>query len=40
MMGFTDNYIKVRRPFDENLGNTLSKVKIGEVNADCVALGI
>jgi threonylcarbamoyladenosine tRNA methylthiotransferase MtaB len=30
MFGFTDNYVKVKLPFDEAMSNNLVAVKIGE----------
>ena len=36
MNGFTDNYIKVKTPFDASLVNEINKVKIGKVDGDCV----
>lgn len=42
MHGFTENYIKVSLPFDENLVNTLTPVHLETLNADgvyeCVSL--
>lgn len=34
--GFTENYIKVRVPFDKNLCNTLQKVKLEKIDVDGV----
>jgi threonylcarbamoyladenosine tRNA methylthiotransferase MtaB len=34
--GFTENYVKVRVPFDENLCNTLQKVKLEKIDVDGV----
>ncbi|MEZ4686458.1 MAG: hypothetical protein R3B47_10450 [Bacteroidia bacterium] len=34
MFGFTPNYIKVARPFDPALTNTISTVMLGEVNPE------
>jgi threonylcarbamoyladenosine tRNA methylthiotransferase MtaB len=34
--GFTENYVKVRVPFDENLCNTLQKVKLKKIDLDGV----
>ncbi len=36
MYGFTENYIKVKTPFDEQLANTFQKVKLTEVDRDGV----
>jgi threonylcarbamoyladenosine tRNA methylthiotransferase MtaB len=38
MFGFTDNYIKVEIPYDENLINKIKKVKIISVNENGNAL--
>lgn len=37
MSGFTSNYIKVRKPFDPDEGNTFSPATIASVNSDCIA---
>lgn len=38
MFGFTDNYVKVKLPFDESLGNQLVPVTIGEADeTGCVS---
>ena len=34
MYGFTDNYVKVRIPFDLSLANKLAEVKLTKVNSD------
>lgn len=34
--GFTENYIKVRVPYRDDLRNTLHKVELKEVNASCI----
>jgi threonylcarbamoyladenosine tRNA methylthiotransferase MtaB len=34
MVGFTDNYIKVKTPFDASLVNQLREVELGEIDAD------
>jgi threonylcarbamoyladenosine tRNA methylthiotransferase MtaB len=36
MFGFTDNYVKVRTPFDEALCNSIVKVKLRSIDADGV----
>lgn len=36
MHGFTDNYVKVKFPYDEALTNTLRKVKLAEIDRDGV----
>lgn len=38
MHGFTENYIRVERPYDRSLVNTISTVKLGDFNADNSAL--
>jgi len=41
MHGFTDNYVKVKTPFDATLINQLRKVKLNELDADgCVLVDI
>jgi threonylcarbamoyladenosine tRNA methylthiotransferase MtaB len=37
--GFTDNYIKVRIPWNDGLPNTITNVKISSIDMDCIALG-
>lgn len=34
MFGFTENYVKVKTPFNENLANTFQKVKLMEIDRD------
>jgi len=34
MYGFTDNYVKVKLPYDEKLANTLQSVKLNEIDRD------
>jgi threonylcarbamoyladenosine tRNA methylthiotransferase MtaB len=34
MHGYTDNYIKVKFPFDENLANTIAQVQLKNIQAD------
>ena len=36
--GFTDNYIKVRIPWNDGLPNTITNVKISSIDIDCIAL--
>jgi threonylcarbamoyladenosine tRNA methylthiotransferase MtaB len=36
--GFTDNYIKVRIPWNDGLPNTITNVKISSIDMDCIAL--
>lgn len=36
MHGFTDNYVKVKIPYDQSLTNTLRKVKLTEIDRDGV----
>jgi len=38
MYGFTENYIKVFSPYNGNLINTVTSVKIGEYNSDLMAV--
>ena len=38
MHGFTDNYIRVEMPHDNNLDNQLIKVRLGDFNEDMTAL--
>lgn len=38
MFGFTDNYIKVTRPFDERSINTIQPVKLLEINSEGVVI--
>lgn len=38
MVGFTGNYIRVERPYDKNLVNTIQPVTLGEWNEDKSAL--
>jgi threonylcarbamoyladenosine tRNA methylthiotransferase MtaB len=38
MVGFTNNYVKVERPFDKNLVNTIQTVTLGEWNEERSAL--
>ena len=40
MVGFTNNYVKVERPFDKNLVNTVEIVKLGKWNEEKSALTI
>lgn len=40
MVGFTNNYVKVERPFDKNLVNTIEIVKLGKWNEEKSALTI
>jgi threonylcarbamoyladenosine tRNA methylthiotransferase MtaB len=40
MVGFTNNYVKVERPFDKNLVNTIQTVTLGEWNEERSALKI
>lgn len=40
MVGFTNNYVKVERPFDKNLVNTIEVVKLGKWNEEKSALTI
>ncbi len=37
--GFTDNYIKVRIPWNDGLPNTITNVNISSIDMDCIALG-
>lgn len=37
MFGFTENYIKVRTPFDRERINTITRVRLGALDADGVA---
>jgi len=39
MYGFTDNYVKVKVPYDAALVNELKEVTLGNVEADLVVLG-
>ena len=34
MHGYTDNYIKVKFPFDENLANKIIQVQLNNIQAD------
>lgn len=34
MFGFTENYIKVKTPFDEKLINKIGKVKLKRIDKD------
>jgi threonylcarbamoyladenosine tRNA methylthiotransferase MtaB len=34
MYGFSENYVKVKIPFDENLSNSFQKVKLVEIDRD------
>jgi len=36
--GFTDNYIKVRIPWNDGLPNTITNIKISSIDMDCIAL--
>lgn len=36
--GFTDNYVKVRIPWNDGLPNTITNVKISSIDMDCIAL--
>jgi threonylcarbamoyladenosine tRNA methylthiotransferase MtaB len=36
MHGFTENYVKVKTPYDETLINTFSKVQLEEIDRDGV----
>ena len=38
MYGFTENYVKVERDFDENLVNIVRDVKLGGLNIEGTAL--
>lgn len=38
MHGFTDNYIRVEMPHDNNLDNQLIKIRLGDFNEDMTAL--
>jgi len=40
MLGFTNNYVRVERPFDKNRVNTVEEVKLGEWNEERSALMI
>jgi len=40
IQGFTDNYLKVKVPFDQKLTNTIQKVELSDLNADCIFMGI
>jgi threonylcarbamoyladenosine tRNA methylthiotransferase MtaB len=40
MVGFTENYIRVERPFDKSLVNSIHTVKMGNWNDDMSALKI
>jgi threonylcarbamoyladenosine tRNA methylthiotransferase MtaB len=39
LIGFTENYIKVKIPFEDNMINTIQKVKIEKINSDIEAYG-
>jgi threonylcarbamoyladenosine tRNA methylthiotransferase MtaB len=39
MMGFTENYIKVKMPFDRELINCTERVKLSSVNNMCEMIG-
>jgi threonylcarbamoyladenosine tRNA methylthiotransferase MtaB len=39
MMGFTENYIKVKMPFDSSKINTTERVKLAAVDNMCEMLG-
>ena len=39
MMGFTENYIKVKMPYDSTLINTTERVKLSSVNDMCEMIG-
>lgn len=34
--GFTENYVKVRLPYEEALSNTIQTVRLEKLNADCI----
>jgi hypothetical protein len=34
MHGYTDNYVKVAFPYDENLANTITNVQLAEITRD------
>ncbi|MGB4414996.1 MAG: tRNA (N(6)-L-threonylcarbamoyladenosine(37)-C(2))-methylthiotransferase MtaB [Paludibacter sp.] len=40
MLGFTNNYVRVERPFDKNRVNTIEEVKLGKWNEERSALRI
>ena len=39
LIGFTENYIKVKVPFKKGLLNTIQKVKIEKISSDIEAYG-
>ena len=40
MVGFTNNYVRVERPYDKSLVNTVEMVTLGDWNEDKSALKI
>ncbi|MPN30974.1 hypothetical protein SDC9_178445 [bioreactor metagenome] len=38
MVGFTSNYVRVEKPMDRSLVNTIEMVRLGEMNEDGSAL--
>jgi threonylcarbamoyladenosine tRNA methylthiotransferase MtaB len=38
MHGFTENYVKVKTPFNKDFVNTIQKVKLKEIDTDGVVL--
>jgi len=40
MVGFTNNYVKVERPYDKNRVNTVEEVKLGDWNDEMSALWV
>ncbi|MEI8084757.1 MAG: tRNA (N(6)-L-threonylcarbamoyladenosine(37)-C(2))-methylthiotransferase MtaB [Paludibacter sp.] len=40
MVGFTENYVRLERPFDKSLVNSIHSVKMGEWNEDMSALKV
>ncbi len=34
--GFTENYLKVKVPFNENLANSIQEIQLGKLDLDCV----
>jgi threonylcarbamoyladenosine tRNA methylthiotransferase MtaB len=39
MYGFTDNYIRIQAPYDEQLVSNICEVHIHHINANCIAVG-
>jgi threonylcarbamoyladenosine tRNA methylthiotransferase MtaB len=34
MFGFTENYVKIKTPFDPSLSNTIKKVQLSQLDRD------